>query len=273
MKLKDLTTAVAEKSPHLKGLISVVGTGPGAVEHITPAVMACIHEADVVIGYSTYLELLADQLVGKKIFSSAMMQEVARCNTAFDLADAGNKVVMVSGGDPGIYAMAGLLFEIAIERNSPISIEVFPGIAAINSCAARLGAPLMHDFAAVSLSDLLTPWETIERRLHAAASADFVIALYNPKSKKRTEHIIRARDILLKYRQPSTPVGIVKGATRTDERVLVTDLENMLNAEITMQTTIIIGSSCTYSWRGKMVTPRGYGGKYALQTPREQPTS
>ncbi len=253
-------------------MITVVGTGPGAIEHITPAVMACIKEADVVIGYSTYLDLLADQLAGKKVITSAMMQEVARCNAAFELAEAANKVVMVSGGDPGIYAMAGLLFEIAVERNSSIAIEVLPGIAAINSCAARLGAPLMHDFAAVSLSDLLTPWETIERRLHAAASADFVIALYNPKSKKRTEHIVRARDILLQYRQLSTPVGIVKGATRFDERILVTDLENMLSAEITMQTTIIIGNSCTFAWRGKMVTPRGYSGKYVLQTAGEQGT-
>ncbi len=248
-----------------QGIITVVGTGPGAVDHITPAVMDCIRAADVVIGYSTYLDLLADQLAGKKIISSAMMQEVGRCNSAFDLAEAGNKVVMVSGGDPGIYAMAGLLFEIAAERNSLIAIEVLPGIAAINSCAARLGAPLMHDFAAISLSDLLTPWETIERRLHAAASADFVIALYNPKSKKRTEQIARARDIILQYRLASTPVGIVRGATRADEHILVTDLENMLASEITMQTTIIIGNSCTFSWRGKMVTPRGYSDKYALQ--------
>lgn len=246
-------------------MITVVGTGPGAVEHITPAVSACIRDADAVIGYSTYLDLLTGLLDGKEILSSSMMQEVARCNTAFDLAETGKRVVMVCGGDPGIYAMAGLLFEIAANRNSPVAVEVLPGIAAINSCAARLGAPLMHDFAAVSLSDLLTPWETIERRLHAAASADFVIALYNPKSKKRTEHIVKAREILLQYRQPSTPVGIVKGATRDDERVLVTDLEHMLANEITMQTTIIIGNSCTFSWRGKMVTPRGYSGKYALQ--------
>lgn len=257
----------------LQGLITVVGTGPGALNHITPAVMECIGAADVVIGYSTYLELLAGRLDGKKVLSSAMMQEVARCNTAFDLAEAGNNVVMISGGDPGIYAMAGLLYEIAVERNSGIAVEVLPGIAAINSCAARLGAPLMHDFAAVSLSDLLTPWETIERRLHAAASADFVIALYNPKSKKRTEHIVQARDILLQYRLPSTPVGIVKGATRADERILVTDLESMLSAEITMQTTVIIGNSCTYSWRGKMITPRGYNKKYALQAGAAEPVS
>jgi len=158
---------------------------------------------------------------------------------------------MVSGGDPGIYAMAGLIFEIAAERDSAVAIEVVPGIAAVNSCAARLGAPLMHDFATVSLSDLLTPWETIERRLQAVASADFVIAIYNPKSKKRAEHVARAREILLQYRNPETPVGIVKAATRADERILLTDLAHMLDAEITMQTTIIVGNSLTFAWHGK----------------------
>jgi precorrin-3B C17-methyltransferase len=245
-------------------MISVVGTGPGGQEHITPAVAACIRAADVVIGYSTYLDLVTDLLADKEVISSSMMQEVARCRRAFDLAEAGRRVVMVSGGDPGIYAMAGLLFEIAMERNSELDIEVVPGIAAINSCAARLGAPLMHDFAAVSLSDLLTPWDTIERRLHAAASADFVIAIYNPKSKKRTEHIVKAREILLQYRSPSTPVGVVRAATRADESILLTDLGHMLSAEITMQTTIIVGNSHTFSWRGRMITPRGYKGKYLL---------
>jgi precorrin-3B C17-methyltransferase len=245
-------------------MLTVVGTGPGGPEHITPAAMNAIRAADVVIGYSTYLELLADLLADKEVISSSMMQEVTRCHKAFELAEGGRRVVMVSGGDPGIYAMAGLLFEIAVEKNSGIDIEVIPGIAAINSCAARLGAPLMHDFAAISLSDLLTPWETIERRLHAAASADFVIAIYNPKSKKRTEHIVKAKEILLQYRKPSTPVGIVRAATRADESILLTDLEHMLAAEITMQTTIIVGNSHTFSWQGKMITPRGYRGKYAL---------
>ncbi len=248
----------------MRGAVIVVGTGPGSLDHITPAAVRSIRDADVIIGYRTYLDLLPDLLVGKEVISSSMMQEVERCCSALRMAEEGKRVVMVSGGDPGIYAMAGLLFEIAAEVGSETGIEVVPGIAAVNSCAARLGAPLMHDFATISLSDLLTPWETIERRLHAAASADFVIAIYNPKSKKRVEHIARAREILLQYRNPQTPVGIVRAATRLDESVLLTDLEHLLEAEITMQTTVIVGNSRTYSWRGRMVTPRGYRDKYRL---------
>lgn len=248
----------------MHGSIIVVGTGPGSLDHITPAAVRSIREADVVIGYRTYLDLLPDLLEGKEVVSSSMMQEVDRCRSAFQMAEQGRRVVMVSGGDPGIYAMAGLLFEIAAETGADVDIEVVPGIAAVNSCAARLGAPLMHDFATISLSDLLTPWETIERRLHAAASADFVIAIYNPKSKKRVEQIARAQEILLQYRKPETPVGIVRAATRADESILLTDLGHMLEAEITMQTTIIVGNSVTFSWHGRMVTPRGYRGKYNL---------
>lgn len=248
----------------MHGSIIVVGTGPGSLDHITPAAVRCIREADVVIGYRTYLDLLPDLLEGKDVVSSSMMQEVDRCRNAFQMAAQGRRVVMVSGGDPGIYAMAGLLFEIAAETGADVDIEVVPGIAAVNSCAARLGAPLMHDFATISLSDLLTPWETIERRLHAAGSADFVIAIYNPKSKKRIEQIARAQAILLQYRKPETPVGIVRAATRADESILLTDLGHMLEAEITMQTTIIVGNSVTFAWHGRMVTPRGYRGKYSL---------
>lgn len=193
-----------------------------------------------------------------------MMQEVDRCAKAFALAETGKRVALVSGGDPGIYAMAGLVYEIAAEKDSHVNIEIIPGIAAINGCAARLGAPLMHDFAAVSLSDLLTPWDVIEKRLHGVASTDFVTALYNPKSKKRQEHIVKARDIFLKYRSGKTIVGIVTGATRENERIVVTDLDNMLEEEIGMQSTVIIGNKTTFTWKGKMITPRGYKGKYTL---------
>jgi len=143
---------------------------------------------------------------------------------------------------------------------------VIPGLAAVNSCAARLGAPLMHDFATISLSDLLTPWEVIEKRLDAAASADFVIALYNPKSKKRTEHIGRARDIIMRYRQAETPVGIVSSAMRDNETVTLTDLEHMLDSDISMKSTVIIGNSTTFTWQGRMITPRGYKDKYKLES-------
>lgn len=194
-----------------------------------------------------------------------MMQEVDRCRKALEMAEAGHEIALVCGGDPGIYAMAGLVFEVAAEKNSSAAIDVIPGLAALNSCAARLGAPLMHDFAAISLSDLLTPWPLIEKRLSAAASADFVIVIYNPKSKKRTEHIVRARKLILEHRNESTPVGIVTAATREHETITVTTLGKLLEAEITMQSTVIVGNSKTFCWRDFMITPRGYADKYTLR--------
>ncbi len=246
----------------------MVGTGPGGMEHLTPAASQAIVGADVVIGYRTYLDLLPQLLAGKEVISSTMMQEVDRCAKALELARSGKWVALVSGGDPGIYAMAGLVFEMAAQQESrpeevPV-IEIIPGIAAINGCAARLGAPLMHDFAAVSLSDLLTPWELIEKRLEAVALADFVVALYNPKSKKRTEHIVFAREIFMRHRPGSTPVGIVTAATRPDEVITITTLEAMLDADIGMQSTVIIGNASSFVWNGYMITPRGYQGKYQL---------
>ncbi len=204
-----------------------------------------------------------------------MRQEVDRCAKAVELALAGKKVAVICSGDPGIYAMAGLVFEIVhgqhkvvgARRAVPlpsVDIEIIPGIPALSACAARLGAPLMHDFASISLSDLLTPWELIEKRLEAAASADFVIVIYNPKSKGRQDHIKKARDIILKHRSPDTPVGIVKAATRENETVAITDLQNMLDNEIDMQSTVIIGNLNTFTWQGWMVTPRGYDRKYKI---------
>lgn len=182
-----------------------------------------------------------------------------------ELAEKGKKVAIISGGDPGIYAMAGLIFELAAESNSSTEIEVIPGIAAVNGSAARLGAPLMHDFAAISLSDLLTPWEVIEKRLSAAAGADFVIALYNPKSKKRTQHIVKARELIMEHRSGKTPVGVVTACNRENEQVTVTNLDNLLDAEINMQSTVIIGNSKTFQWKNCMITPRGYADKYKFR--------
>ncbi len=223
-----------------------------------------MEDAEVIVGYQTYLDLIPAYLEGKEVLASQMMKEVDRCRKSLELAQSGKKVALVSGGDPGIYAMAGLVFEMAKENGFDCRIEIIPGIAAVNGCAARLGAPLMHDFAAISLSNLLTPMELIEKRLEAVASADFVLAIYNPKSKKRTEQIVRAREILLKYRDPQTPVGIVTAATRENETIVLTTLENMLECEIGMQSTVMVGNSQTYIWNEKMVTPRGYSGKYEL---------
>ncbi len=231
---------------------------------MTPAAGEALTAAEVIVGYQTYLDLIPEFLAGKEVLASQMMKEVDRCRKALDLAAQGRIVALVSGGDPGIYAMAGLVFEMAREQNVCVDIEVIAGIAALNACAARLGAPLMHDFAAISLSDLLTPWEKIEKRLEAAASADFVVVIYNPKSKKRAEHIVKAREILLAHRAPETPVGIVTAATRENERIVLTTLGKMLENEIDMQTTIIVGNSVTFAWQGFMVTPRGYAAKYAL---------
>lgn len=213
-----------------------------------------------------------------------MRQEVDRCAKAVELAEAGKRVAVICSGDPGIYAMAGLVFEIlrnqqlavSSQRLNPsvpfitkrgdesVTVEVIPGIPALSACAARLGAPLMHDFASISLSDLLTPWKIIEKRLEAAASADFVIVIYNPKSKGRQEHIRNARDIILQFRPPRTPVGIVRAATRTSEKKIISNLENMLDHEIDMQSTVIVGNSQTFTWMDWMITPRGYENKYNM---------
>ena len=208
--------------------------------------------------------MIPEQLAGKHVLSSAMMQEIDRCRKALALAENGENVSLVCGGDPGIYAMAGLVFELARAQKSAVPIEVIPGIAALNACAARLGAPLMHDFAAISLSDLLTPWPLIEKRLAAAASADFVIVIYNPKSKKRTEHITKAREIILQHRSPETPAGVVTAATRENEQITITTLDNLLAAEINMQSTVIVGNSTSFQWQDFIITPRGYNKKYRL---------
>jgi precorrin-3B C17-methyltransferase len=247
-----------------KGILSVVGTGPGSLDYLIPAARKTIERADIIIGYKTYLGLIEEITGGKEIVSSAMMQEVDRVKQGLRLAEEGNNVVLVSGGDPGIYAMAGLVFEVAKELDSAVEIKVVAGIAALNSCAERLGAPLMHDFATISLSDLLTPWELIERRIKAAAEADFVLVVYNPKSRKRDWQLQKLLEIVNLYRHKSTPVGMVKGATRENEEVLVSTLE-FFNADLVdMQTTVIVGNSNSFLWNSKMITPRGYHNKYQL---------
>ncbi len=243
----------------------MVGIGPGSADHITPAARTAIETADALAGYKTYIKLITSLIKpDQEILSSNMMQEVKRCREALVQAERGKKIALVCSGDPGIYAMAGLVFELVKERDSRVRVEVIPGIASLNSCASLLGAPLMHDFAVISLSDLLTSWEMIEKRLDAAAMADFVITLYNPKSRKRTTQIIRARDIILHHRSADTPVGIVTGAMRENEKICLTTLEKMADKEIGMQSTVIIGNSTTFIHADKMITPRGYRNKYDL---------
>jgi len=249
------------------GKLYVVGLGPGSTELLTPQARAVLAESQVVVGYRTYLGMIRPLLAGKEVMESGMMHEVARAAAALDRAVAGETVALVSGGDPGVYGMAGLVHEMLMARGwrrEEIGVEVVPGIAALNAAAALLGAPLMHDFAAISLSDLLTPWETIAQRIDLAAQADLVIALYNPRSRRRFEPLAEARRILLRHRSEETPVGVVQAAYREGQRVVVTDLNGLLEQEIDMQTIVLVGSSRTLVYGGSMVTPRGYGEKYQL---------
>jgi precorrin-3B C17-methyltransferase len=250
------------------GKLYLVSIGPGNENYLTRRALAAIAEAEVVVGYKTYLNLVKDLLVGKEIIGSGMRQELERCGAACKLAMAGKKVAMISSGDVGIYGMAGPSYEVLLhsgwEPESGIEVEVVPGVTALSSCAALVGAPLTHDFCAISLSDLMTPWSVIEKRLNAAAEADFVIALYNPKSGKRTQHIIEAQKIFLSHRSPETPVAIVNAAFRQKEQITLSNLANMTNQQIGMQTTLLIGNSQTFIKANTMITPRGYTKKYDI---------
>ncbi|SCX80061.1 precorrin-3B C(17)-methyltransferase [Alkaliphilus peptidifermentans] len=242
----------------VKGRVAVVGLGPGDLDYMIPAVYKAIQGAEVVIGYKTYIDLIKPLLEGKQVINNGMRKEIERCQLAVEMAEEGKNVVLVSSGDPGIYGMAGALLEVKEEKNSEIDVEILPGITAVSGAAASLGAPLMHDFVVISLSDLLTEWEVIKKRLYHAAAGDFVVALYNPKSMGRTTQIQEAVEILLRHRNEETPVGIVKNAKRHGEKVVVTTLGKMLKEEIDMTTVVIIGNSNTYIKNGKIITPRGY---------------
>ncbi len=246
------------KKMKTKGKIYVVGIGPGNREHMSVRAIEAIQKADVIIGYRTYIDLIRDLVAGKEVIDSGMKKEVERCNLTLDKAMEGHQVAIISSGDAGVYGMAGIMLEVKYERMSDIEIEVVPGITAASAASAALGAPMMHDFTVISLSDLLTDWELIRKRLECAAVGDFIIALYNPKSMGRVHQIEEAREIFLKHKAKTTPVGIVKNAKRKDEEIILTDLENMLNHEIDMLTVVIVGNSNTYIKDGKMITPRGY---------------
>ena len=227
-----------------------------------------------VAGYKTYIDLVQPLIEGKQIISTGMTQEIKRVEAAIDAACSGNPCAVISSGDPGIYAMAGLVFEICQKKKITIvppgpdadikalKVEVIPGVPALCAGASLLGAPLTHDFAAISLSDLLTPWDMIEKRIEAAARADFVVVFYNPKSKKRTWQLERAQQILLQYRDKNTPTGIVVSATRENQDVRIVALEKLHEAHVDMQTTVFVGNSTSSRYLDFMVTPRGYAQKY-----------
>jgi cobalt-precorrin 5A hydrolase/precorrin-3B C17-methyltransferase len=262
-----VTIAVAQAEVEYTGRTGklwLVGTGPGALEQITPAAQTAIAQADVVIGYSLYIDLIQPLLrPGQIVESLPITQERQRAERAIALAEWGLTVAVVSSGDCGIYGMAGLVLEqlqtAGWDGKTP-AVQVFPGITALQSAASRVGAPLMHDFCAISLSDLLTPWEVIETRLTAAAQADFVVALYNPKSQTRREQIAIAQRIFLQYRDPATPVALVRAAYRPDEHITLTTLAEFLTCPIDMLTTVLIGNQSTRTHADWMITPRGYLG-------------
>jgi precorrin-3B C17-methyltransferase len=240
--------------------LQVVGIGPGALDLITPRALRAIAEAQVVVGYKTYIELIDNLLEDIEIISTGMTKEIDRCKAAIDKTLAGKRVVVVSSGDPGVYGMAGLILEL-IEKEAlgaEIDLEIIPGVTSANASAARLGAPLMHDFAVVSLSDLLTPWDVILERVRAAIAADYVLVLYNPASHKRTDQIIKVIDIVKEYRLGSNPAGIVRNAERAEEEIIITDINHLLDYKIDMFSTIFIGNSNTKILGDFMVTPRGY---------------
>lgn len=258
-----IAIALAEKEyTDRSGKLFLIGTGPGQLNQMTPAAQTAVNQADVVIGYSLYIDLISPLLrLGQIVEALPITQEVQRAKRAIELANWGLTVAVVSSGDCGIYGMAGLVLEELQAQGwdgKIPGVQVFPGITALQSAASRVGAPLMHDFCAISLSDLLTPWEVIERRLRAAAMADFVTALYNPKSKTRTEQIAIAQAIFLQYRDPNTPVALVRDAYRQDEQITLTKLDKMLEECIDMLTTVIIGNSNTRTHAEWMITPRGY---------------
>ena len=238
------------------GKIFIVGIGPGNLDEMTPKARLMIDSADVIVGYKTYIKLIEIIIGDKKVSASGMRQEIQRAQLAVDDLN----VAVISSGDAGIYGMAGLLIEMILnlpEDRQP-KIEIAAGVSALNSAAAILGAPLMHDFAVISLSDLMTPFDLIKKRVKLAAEGDFVIALFNPKSKSRVTHINEVQKILLEHRAGSTPVGIVTNAGRVDERKIISTLENFVDEEIDMFTLVLIGNSKTFVKGDYMITPRGY---------------
>ena len=237
--------------------IYVTGLGPGAADQMTIRAKKVLEKCPVIIGYTVYIDLIREKFLDKTFLSTPMRKEADRCRMAFEEAQKGRDVAMVCSGDSGIYGMAGLICEIGKDYPD-VGIEIVPGITAASGGAAVLGAPLMHDFAVISLSDLLTPWDKIEKRIRAAAEADFVLCIYNPSSKKRADYLRKACGMILEYRNPETVCGIVRNIGRDGETYEILSLERLKDTQVDMFTTVFIGNSNTMELNGRMVTPRGY---------------
>lgn len=247
------------------GKIIVAGIGPGSESDITPAVLSAIRQSDVIVGYKYYFRFI-EKIIrpGAICIDSGMKREKARAEEAYNYATEGKVVTVISSGDAGIYGMAPLIYEMKREKGSDISIEALPGISAFQKAASLLGAPVGHDFCVISLSDLMTPWELIEKRIKAAASADFITAIYNPKSEGRYWQLYRLIEIFLQERDPQTPVGFVRQAGREEQEVTITTLTDFDPEQVDMFTVILIGNSQTYQFENKMITPRGYYGEIKI---------
>ena len=235
----------------------VIGIGPGEYEQMTLKAIHAMEKSEVIIGYTVYVDLVKEHFPGKEFLTTPMKKEVDRCVMAFEEAKKGKVVSMICSGDAGVYGMSGLMYEVGV--NYPeVELEIIPGVTAATGGAAVLGAPLIHDFCLISLSDLLTPWEKIEARLLAAAEADFVVCLYNPSSRKRRDYLQKACDLMMQYKSPETVCGIVSYIGRDGEHYEVMDLKTLRDTKVDMFTTVWVGNSQTKEINGKMVTPRGY---------------
>lgn len=236
----------------------MVGIGPGAYEQMTLRAVRALESCDTIVGYTVYVELVKEHFAGKEFLTTPMRKEIERCRLAFAEAEKGKTVAMICSGDAGVYGMAGPMLELGAAYPQ-IEVEIIPGVTAATGGAAVLGAPLIHDFALISLSDLLTPWEKIEKRLLLASEADFVICLYNPSSRKRADYLQRACDLMLRSKSPQTVCGIVENIGRDGENCRILTLGELRDAKVDMFTTVFVGNAQTRVINGKMVTPRGYG--------------
>lgn len=246
-----------------RGRIQIIGIGPGSIEDMTVRAMNAIGKSEYIVGVASYIEQVSSLLSHQKVVQGGMGGEVQRVKQAIKLAEAGHVVSIISGGDPNVYGMGGLVLDMLAATNKSIDFEVVPGVTAANAAAAVLGAPLSGDYVSISLSDLLTPWEDIEKRVARVADSGFIIALYNPRSRKRRSNLSRCVELLMPYRA-SAPVGIVKNGRRPGETTIVTTLDALMDHEnmIDMHTTIIVGNNESFVWRNNIVTPRGYQNKY-----------
>lgn len=239
-------------------MLYVVGLGPGDKEKMSLEALEIIKRVEVIVGYTTYVRLIKELVGEKELVSTGMKQEIDRCKKAIELAREGRDVAVISSGDAGVYGMAGLILELTSRMEEDVPVQVIPGITASVAGAALLGAPLMNDFCHISLSDLMTPWEMIKKRLHAAASADFVICLYNPRSKGRPDHLAKAFAIIQQYKSADTIVGLAKDVGRKKEQAILTTIADLDETLVDMTTVVLVGNKETYVSRNRMITPRGY---------------